>query len=251
MENFKTASPLLQNNEERLTSLLQSVPDLLFLFKPDGTITGYYAANSESLFLPTDRIIGANIKDIPIKQENIDEVFSAAKRTLETGELECIYYSSTAGEKELHFEACIIAHNENELFAMIKEVTDIIEAEKSFYKYIGGYEKGTGRPLEALIVTDEKGLVFFWSNRATKIFKIVKDKAVGENIKNLINSIEFSKKIDNFIKNLGETQSQNASPIEFQLKLEKDFKPILFKLNQLKIGAKHQLLISANYVENK
>ncbi|HPO64179.1 MAG TPA: PAS domain-containing protein [Candidatus Kapabacteria bacterium] len=253
MNNQGNSNIIYKNNEEKLYSLLQSIPDLLFLFTPDGKIIAYHSTNYDRLFLPPEKIIGANLRDIPIEKKYIDEIFLAVEETIKTGEVILVNYSFVFNDQTSYYEARIIANNQNEIFAIIKEITDLVEIEKSFYKNLDVYQENYSTITESIIIINERDEITFWNDAASDTFNVTKENAIGKNIYSIIQSQEFKKKFENFIEIIQKNQFNDDITDEFEINILNNkniTSQLIFNLSKVRLSEKQHILIMVKNLTN-
>ncbi len=253
MNNQGNSNNIFKSNEEKLYSLLQSIPDLLFLFSPDGKIIAYHSTNYDRLFLPPEKIIGANIRDIPIERKYIDEIFVAVEETLKTGEVVLVNYSFVFNEQTSYYEARIIANNQNEIFAIIKEITDLVEIEKSFYQNLDVYQENYSTITESIIIINEIWEITFWNDAASDTFNVSKENAIGKNIYSIIQSQEFKKKFESFIEIFQKNQFNDDICDEFEINILNNkniASQLIFNLSKVRLSDKQHILIVVKNLTN-
>jgi len=93
----------------RQDSILNALPDLLFLLDEEGRYLEILASEkSEDLYLPEDKLIGCLIADIlPPSEANI--FIKTITKAIETSELQIIHYVLDLLSGETHFEGRVIA----------------------------------------------------------------------------------------------------------------------------------------------
>lgn len=121
----KTAEMELKQRESYLSSLLKTIPDLMFVLSRDGTYLDYHADEANLLRSPK-QFIGRNVGDVmpepiaKLQMEAIEEAITQRK-------LVEFRYSLPAGGEEYHYTARIVAFGIDKVIAMITDITDSVK----------------------------------------------------------------------------------------------------------------------------
>jgi len=113
-------------NKEGYSALLKSIPDLLFVLNKEGTFLDYHVTSEKDLLISKEQIINNNIKNI-IPKELQKLHFDNIKAAIKTKKVQTFTYSVKIAEERKHYEARMIAINENEIFSLIRNITERIE----------------------------------------------------------------------------------------------------------------------------
>jgi PAS domain S-box-containing protein len=112
------------NAEARLQALLNAIPDLMLRLSADGTYLDV-AGDATRLAHPQETIRGRNAWDI-LPDEVATEMMGAVRRALAENRLERAVYRLTTVAGELRdFEARVVPSGENEVVAIVRDVTDL------------------------------------------------------------------------------------------------------------------------------
>ncbi|MGV8059698.1 MAG: PAS domain S-box protein [Smithellaceae bacterium] len=119
----KRAEEALRASESRAQGMLRAIPDMMFLMDSQGTFLDYKADISD-LYLQDATLIGKRNRDIapPEFADLIDRMIRAA---LETGTLQTFEYQlAIPGRGVRDYETRMVASGENEVMAIVRDVTD-------------------------------------------------------------------------------------------------------------------------------
>jgi len=129
MVKRRKAEDDLYKSERRNRSILNSIPDRMFRFSGDGTFMDYNAPSEESLMIPAMEFIGKNISDIFPKHISTPSIVNI-KKALKGGNIEILNYQMDLDEGVRYYESRFVATGEDEVLAIIRDITDRKEAEK-------------------------------------------------------------------------------------------------------------------------
>ncbi|MCY1076874.1 ATP-binding protein [Archangium lansingense] len=113
-----------KRNEERLRSLIRTLPDLVLRQRADGTYLDYHAAKPEDLAVPPERIIGSNMRQTPFPASLIDKMFMHLGRAIREGTLEVFDYALELPNGREYFEARIRRSGPDEAVSIIRNITE-------------------------------------------------------------------------------------------------------------------------------
>ena len=127
-----SSQELLQTNSE-MRAIFQAIPDLLFRLDSKGTILGYKAGATSDLLLQPKELFGKRIQDIPIKHIG-NQFREAVCRVQEEGSVVIIEYSLTLQGQEYFYEARLVPLLEDQIIAIIRNITERKRAEEEIRK---------------------------------------------------------------------------------------------------------------------
>ncbi|HKR58691.1 MAG TPA: ABC transporter substrate binding protein, partial [Pyrinomonadaceae bacterium] len=121
----KLAEESLRKTEEKDLAILNAIPDLMFLQTPDGVYIDYHAQDVGELFVPPDKFLGRNMREV--LPPDLAETFSRyLKRAAETGEAQSLEYKLPYHPTDRWFETRIVRCGENVL-SVVREITERIQ----------------------------------------------------------------------------------------------------------------------------
>jgi two-component system cell cycle sensor histidine kinase/response regulator CckA len=105
-------------------SLLAALPDLVFCISRAGQFTDFHAPDWHELYVPPERIIGARLGDL-LPAEIAAGTLAAVERALATRSLQVFEYTLATpnGEGSGDFEARLVPNGEDEVLALVRNVT--------------------------------------------------------------------------------------------------------------------------------
>jgi PAS domain S-box-containing protein len=120
----------LRASEEQNRAILAAIPDLMFRQRRDGTYLDYRSVAESALAVPSDSIIGHNIRDMALPQEFIDQTLRAVTTALDTGKLMGFEYQLEVAQGLREFEARIVPCGEDEVLCIVRDITERRRAER-------------------------------------------------------------------------------------------------------------------------
>lgn len=120
--------------EKREKSILNVLPDLVFLLDEEGLYIDVLANEDTSLLVETKkRLIGSYIHDL-LPKALVDQFLLVIKQTLETGELQKCHYQLDVGKGLCHFEGRVVKanqqiNNKEVVLFLARDISDIVAAQ--------------------------------------------------------------------------------------------------------------------------
>lgn len=130
----KVVEEALRESENKNNSLLQAIPDLMFIVTEDGTFVDYRTDRPDTPIIPPDKIIGKNISDIGLFNGDIELALKKIKKTLKTDTLQNfeVHFPIESGLK--YYEARIKKLNDCEVLCIVRDITEAKQAEDKLNK---------------------------------------------------------------------------------------------------------------------
>ncbi|WP_233166322.1 ATP-binding protein [Archangium sp. Cb G35] len=110
--------------EERLRSLIRTLPDIVLRQRADGTYLDYHAPRPEDLAVSADTLIGSNMRQAPFPKALTDKMFMHLGRAIREGTLEVFDYALELPEGREYFEARIRRSGPDEAVSIVRNITE-------------------------------------------------------------------------------------------------------------------------------
>lgn len=127
-ETKKAESALLQS-ESRIKGLLQGLPDLLFIFSPQGIFLDYHVQKGSMIRFNPETALLKKVEEIfatPFAQQ----LSRAIKMAVHSGDMQYLYYNYKAEGKQIYKEARVISQ-EQQVYFISRDITAQIMAERA------------------------------------------------------------------------------------------------------------------------
>lgn len=124
----KTLDRLI-DTQSRNETLLNAIPDLLFIFNEKGEFVDFKSASTEALIASPEFFIGKNMYDVLPKYLG-DMTMERIKLIRETGEIQNYTYSIIMNNIEEYYDARMVRYGTNEYLAVVRNVTLSKKAEE-------------------------------------------------------------------------------------------------------------------------
>jgi two-component system response regulator len=129
----KVVEEALRESENKNNSLLQAIPDLMFILTKDGTFVDY-RTNTQIMDLKPEEVIGKNISDIGLSEDDLKLALSKIEATLKTDSLKSFEFQIPTKSVIRNYEARIKRLNEVETLCIVRDITEKKQAEDKLNK---------------------------------------------------------------------------------------------------------------------
>ncbi len=124
----KASQQAIQEAHATNESLISAMPDMLVQLDGQMRIVRYHADDRHSLSMPAESLLGKRV-DEALPPEVAERFGRAALRASRSGEVQRVEYSTREGGASRHFEARFRAVRTGGTLAVVRDVTDLKEAE--------------------------------------------------------------------------------------------------------------------------
>ncbi|MDP4208372.1 MAG: PAS domain S-box protein [Bacteroidota bacterium] len=124
----KLAEEALKQREEENRALLDAIPDLFFRIRKDGVILNFKAPDESLLFTSPETFLGRNLKEV-LPPEVYAPFFEIIDNKLKNNQIHTFEYKLFMNNGPHYYEARIVSSSANELFAIIRDISERKNAE--------------------------------------------------------------------------------------------------------------------------
>ncbi len=112
----------LVQSEKRLRTLIDNIPDLIFIYDNEGVIIDYQVQITE-LFIDQElELIGKKINEV-VPNDQGEELFKAFKLARKTGKIQTVDLKTMVGAEERYYEVRMFSLDENKMMSISKDIT--------------------------------------------------------------------------------------------------------------------------------
>ena len=117
------AAEALKMSEAKIRALFNAIPDAIFVIGNDRVFRDFKAAYDFTTLVPPGEFIGAAVQDI-MPPEVAQKALHHIDRAFRTGEIQAFDYQLRLGNNLRHYEARVVASTENEVLAIVRDITE-------------------------------------------------------------------------------------------------------------------------------
>ncbi|MBM3253716.1 MAG: sensor domain-containing diguanylate cyclase, partial [Candidatus Omnitrophica bacterium] len=129
----KRTEEVLRESEQRKKAFFQAIPDLVFILTKEGDYVEFNAERDEDLAIPRNEIIGKNIRDAGFSQDYVNSILYYIQQAIQTKQVQIFEYQLKTPKGLGIWEARLVALNENEILAIVRDITKHKEIEKELH----------------------------------------------------------------------------------------------------------------------
>ncbi len=123
IKSLANRAEALRQSETRNRALLNAIPDLMFRFSREGIFLDFQATRSGNLIHSLSKSLNKTIYDLLPKHVAQMYVYYVAE-ALQTHQIQIFEYEWFLEKKRHHFEARIVVSGEDEVLAIVRDITD-------------------------------------------------------------------------------------------------------------------------------
>ena len=130
----------LSDSESRNRALLEAIPDMMFRLRRDGTYLDFKKARDIETILPPELFLGKNIRGT-MPEEIADKAMSNIEKVFKSGNPQQFDYQLETGGEKRSYEARLAMSGEDEVIAIIRDITEQKRSERELEQYRRHLEK--------------------------------------------------------------------------------------------------------------
>ncbi|TAJ10778.1 MAG: PAS domain S-box protein [Nitrospirae bacterium] len=172
-----SSQELLHANSE-MRAMVQAFPDIFFLLRSDGTILACKGGNLTDFYLPSRRLIGKRIQDIPMGQ--VGEQFADAIQSIQTGKpLVSLEYVLEESDQATWYEARLVPECEGQILVIVRNISERKRSEDRFRRLLEAAP-------DAMVIADSAGQVVLVNSQAERLFGYERKDVLGQPVEVLV-----------------------------------------------------------------
>lgn len=253
-EKFESEQKLIKS-ENRLRAVLNSLPDLIFIYDKEGVFLDYYVKDDSFLITPAETVIGLNFKDI-LPEPMRTDLAKAFDKTIHSNNIQQIEFELMLPIGKKIFEARVFKLDDEKIVSMARDITAQKLYEKGLQEAKNAAESANRAKSEFLANMSHEirtpmngllGIVELLENtkldkKQIEYLSVIKDS--GKSLSNIINDILDYSKIESGMMNL------KLSQFHFKKEMESVFRIFAGIIKKKKIQFTYQYgALVPNYVQ--
>ena len=123
IESLEQQTEDLRHSEAKNRALLHAIPDLMFRFSQDGIFLDFKAPKGESYLQSSETWVGQPVSEV-LPTEVATLCLEYVERTLKTQDIQIFEYELFVEEQRRNFEARLVVSGEQEVLAIVRDITD-------------------------------------------------------------------------------------------------------------------------------
>jgi hypothetical protein len=176
------AKEMAEKNEAKSKSLLHAIPDLMFVFRKDGTILDYHAEKTTMLYAPPELFINKNVDQV--LPGNIAALtHQVIRKVLRTGQIEEYNYELLIDNKKHIFDSRMVLLDEETTLAIVRDITEAKENEDALQKSRESYKALFEQAVDGILIGNKTGEIINANNSICRITGYSKEELIGKNIR--------------------------------------------------------------------
>ncbi len=120
-EKYRADQELVRS-ENRLRSVLKSLPDIIFIYNNQGVFLDYYVQDESNLLMPPAESMGLKISDV-IKGETGEMLMAAFDKAVRTGKIQTREMDLLLNNGKVYFEVRFFKLDENRVMSVARDIT--------------------------------------------------------------------------------------------------------------------------------
>ena len=123
----------LNKSEAKNRSLLDAIPDMMFLISESGTFLDYNAPETSLLYMPPQSFLGRRMQDL-MPEVMVMQAFHYFHQAKKSGKVQIFEYDLSINDKMSFFEARINPSGEDAFLVLVRDITDSKNAQEALRK---------------------------------------------------------------------------------------------------------------------
>lgn len=215
LENLRQREEL-RERDARSRALIEAIPDSILRLRRDGTILDYISkrATSGLTLLPLDAV-GLNVYEMlpPALAELARRHIEAA---LATGETQVFEFSVDRNGETVHREARIVVSGEDEVTAVVRDITDRKRAEEALRRSEEHFRSLIENALDIIAILELDGTIRYCSPAVETCLGYRPEEVMGKNAFDLVHPDDLPGVVRHF-RRLAAGQSRGR-PVEYRFR---------------------------------
>lgn len=172
----KISMQALKESELKNRTILNTIPDLMFINDRNGKYINYHASDKTLLAVDPNIFMGKTINEV-LPGKLAEQFMTKIEEALKTNKLQIFYYPLETNAKPRYFEARIAVMSKNKLLTIVRDITGQKQIEAQASKLAKAVEQNPA----TVMITDVHGNIEYVNKKFTELTGYSKEEALGKN----------------------------------------------------------------------
>jgi signal transduction histidine kinase len=123
----------LKNSEAKNRSLLDAIPDMIFLVSEDGTFLDCNAPETSPLYLPPQSFLGRKMQEV-LPECVAEQAFHHIHLAKKTGKMQIFEFELSVNDRANSYEARINPSGENAFLVLVRDITESKRSQDAIFR---------------------------------------------------------------------------------------------------------------------
>lgn len=183
---FKKEKASLETLLKYNRSIIRSIPDIIIRYDREGIYNDITTLSSGKLYYKQEDMLGKKVTDV-LPAEVANSIMRAIQDALASDDLQVVEYKLRVPDGYLWFEGRLVPSGENEVIALIRDISNQKRAEKALSEQIQFFEALFKNSMDAVVLFDVNHRVLEINQVFTDIFGYKLEEIRGMNLDDVMN----------------------------------------------------------------
>jgi PAS domain S-box-containing protein len=172
----RKAEEALRRSESQKQALINALPDTIFRISQSGVFLEFIPADSQAPFTTSDHLADRNIHEL-VPADIAQKTMSCVAQVLHTGKAQVLEFQLPVNNELNTYEARFVVGGENEVLAIIRDVTQRKQTDEQLRKLSRAVEQSPSM----IMITDVTGYIEYVNPRFTQVTGYTLEETIGKN----------------------------------------------------------------------
>jgi PAS domain S-box len=129
LESLERTQDLIVKRDVTINAILQAMPDMMFQIKKDGTICNYKLSTDKCIYESPETELNITIDDV-FPEHIVEMQLKVIEQALLTKKIQTMQYAMPVKGEMRDFEVRVVVSGDDEVMAIVKDITEIKQAEE-------------------------------------------------------------------------------------------------------------------------
>ncbi len=215
----KLAEEALKESEHRSAMLLKAIPDMMFVISSDGVYRDFRVPDDSLLAVPSEQIIGTNIRNSGFGDEPTSTILYHLGMALDTNKLQLFEYELSLPQGVRQYEARLVALSAREVLGIVRDITERKQMETALSLSQQTYRSYVDNSPMGIFVADSSGKYLDINDAALHLLGYSREEMMSMTVLDLALPEERQQILDQFIRVQEQLKTEPA--FSFELRLQK------------------------------